>query len=93
MSEPSPMPVKLPPYVYEDRDRYGRARFYFKRSRRHRKIRIKEKSGTEGFARRYHELLRESETGAYRATPHDAPKPGTFRWLCIEHTVRPLESH
>jgi integrase len=83
------MVAKLPPYVYEDRDRYGRARLYFKRSRRHRKVRIKEKPGTEGFAQRYHELLRESENGAYRATPHDAPKPGTFRWLCIEHFKSP----
>src|SRR5262249_18516618 len=47
------------------------------------------KPGTEGFARCYHELFRESENGAYRVTPHDAPKAGTFRWLCVEHFKSP----
>src|SRR5688572_1450994 len=84
MSEASPMLVELP-YVYPDKDRYGRVRYYFKRARGHRKIRIRERPGTVAFARRYDELLKQSEAGAFKATPRDAPVPGTFRWLCIQY--------
>src|SRR5262249_13843083 len=58
---------------------------YFKRSRGHKKVRIRERPGTVAFARRYHELLAQCESGGHRLTAHNAPKPGTFRWLCVEH--------
>jgi integrase len=77
--------VRYPPYVYADKDRYGRERAYFKRSRSHKKVRIRERPGTEAFARRYHELLAQTEGGAHRLEAHGAPKRGTFRWLCVEH--------
>ena len=72
-------------YVYEDVDRWGNVRLYFWRGRGYRKARIVERPGSEEFDHRYHELLRECDTGRLRVTPRDGPAAGTFRWLCIEH--------
>jgi len=72
-------------YVYEDVDRHGNVRIYFWRGKGHRKVRISERPGTEEFDRRYHELLKQGEAGGFKPAPRDAPKHGTFRWLCIEH--------
>ena len=68
-------------YVYEDVDRWGNVRLYFWRGKGHKKIRLTEKPGTEAFDRRYHELLRASETGELKPPPSTAPIPGTLRWL------------
>ncbi|MDQ8700581.1 tyrosine-type recombinase/integrase [Hyphomicrobium sp. LHD-15] len=77
--------VKIP-YVHEDVDRHGNVRIYFWRKGQ-RKIRIREAPGTEGFEKRYRELLAESEAG--KLAPSDSAPgriaPGTWRWLCVEY--------
>ena len=72
-------------YLYEDVDRYGNVRTYFWRGKGHRKIRIREKRGTEEFDKRYHELMREGAAAAQKIPPRDVLKPGTLRWLCAEY--------
>jgi integrase len=69
-------------YVYEDVDRRGRVRIYFWRGKGHRKNRIHEQIGTEAFDARYHELARQAAAGELKPPPREAPKIGTFRWLC-----------
>jgi hypothetical protein len=63
--------------VYEDVDRWGNVRVYFWRGRRQRKFRCAEKPGTD--------WLKQSEVGASKSEPRDAPVKGTFRWLATEH--------
>jgi integrase len=47
-------------------------------------VRIRESYGSPEFWRRYAELLAKAEAGELRATPRDAPTPGTWRWLCVQ---------
>lgn len=65
-------------YIYEDVDRHGNVRVYFKKSPGP-KVRIREPIGSEAFSQRYHELLDGK-------LPADAaaglrPTKGTLRWL------------
>jgi integrase len=74
-------------YVYEDVDRHGNVRIYFWR-KPGKKVRIREKFGSEPFMKRYHELLQASEAGQLSTSPDSARNliiPGTFRWLCIDY--------
>lgn len=75
-------------YVYEDVDRHGNVRIYFMRRKGARKVRIHEASGTEAFAKQYHELLRRSETGEFEiADDHTASKANTWRWLVGQYVA------
>ena len=68
------------PYLIRDRDRHDVTRYYVRRHGR--KIRIKEKPGTENFALAYGEALRALDPGA--ASHRDALKSasvGTLGWL------------
>lgn len=71
-------------HVVEETDRHGNLRYYF-RVRHGRRIRMPGEPGTEEFDKRYHELTRQHAAGELKALPRDAPTPGTFRWLCVEH--------
>ena len=53
------------PYVYEDVDRHGNVRLYFWRKGQ-RKVRIRERPGSDEFAAQYRVLLDASETGGPR---------------------------
>jgi integrase len=70
-------------FVHEDIDRHGNIRVYFWR-KGGRKVRIREKPGTEEFSKCYHELLKQSDAGklAPPAKIDLGPKLGTYRWLC-----------
>lgn len=69
-------------HVHEDVDRHGNVRLYFKR-RGQKKIRLREKPGTEAFAAEYKRALN-GETEA--STPAIVlATPGTWRWLCEQH--------
>ncbi len=77
-------------YVYEDVDRHGNVRLYFMRRKGAPKVRIHERPGTEEFSKRYHELLNAAETPESGPTPlTQRPKPGTYRWLCVEYLASP----
>lgn len=73
-------------YVYEDLDRHGNERFYFRRKGQ-RLVRIRHKPGTPEFVQLYEELLKQSEAGqlAPEAGVAGAPRPGTLRWLCVTY--------
>src|SRR5262249_13224058 len=60
-----------------------RGRIYF-RMRGCPWVRMKEPYGTPEFWRRYAELLAKAEAGELKASSRDAPKPGTWRWLCVQ---------
>jgi integrase len=67
------------PYLMSDRDRHGNDRLYVRRHRR--KIRIREKPGTEAFARSYADALQVLDRGLTdRAVLKGAPA-GTLGWL------------
>ncbi len=73
-------------YLYQDIDRHGNVRLYFRRKGQ-RKIRVREIPGTAEFQARYHELLSLSNAG--ELAPVEAvgkrPKPGTYHWLCVKY--------
>jgi integrase len=68
------------PYLISDRDRHGVVRYYV---RRHcKKIRIREKPGTEGFVAVYMEALRALDpVAAERRVAMTYAEVGTFGWL------------
>ena len=75
------------PYVYEDVDRHGNVRLYFWRKGQ-RKVRIRERPGTEEFSAQYGALLDASETGGLlprRSAASNILVHGTWRWLCIQY--------
>jgi integrase len=63
------------PHLVSDRDRHGNLRYYVRRHGR--KIRIREKWGTEAFALAYADALRASSASPLAS----AALPGTFGWL------------
>lgn len=69
------MPAK---YICRDR-----GMVYF-RKRGCPKVRIRESYGSPEFWKRYAELLAKAESGELKTPPRDAPKAGTWRWLCVE---------
>lgn len=71
-------------HLYLEVDRWGNTRVYFRAGRGPR-TRIRDPLGSEQFDQRYHELLRQHAAGELRKPPSDAPKTGTFKWLCIEY--------
>jgi integrase len=72
------------PYLIADRDRHGVTRYYVRRHGR--KVRVKEKLGTEAFALAYGEALRALDPGA--AKHREALKSasvGTLGWLAASY--------
>lgn len=72
------MPRKLPPFVYLETSRHGKAVYYFRRGKgqRHRLPEI----GAEGFDARYHEVLSQSEPE--KKAPSGA---GSLKWLITRY--------
>jgi integrase len=71
------------PYLMADRDRHGNSRLYVRRNGR--KIRIKEKLGTEAFAISYADALRELQEERGRNNTGGAAAAGTFGWLAARY--------
>lgn len=69
-------------YIYQDRDRHGNIRTYFKRRKGSKKIRLHAPMGTAAFEAEYQAAIIASETAA--PTPHKT-NPGTFRWLVMQY--------
>jgi len=74
------MPRRLPPGCYEDTDRHGNVRIYYRAKGNPKKTRIRGVPWTSGFM------------AAYEAAKDQAPPiqgkeitPGTWRWLCVRY--------
>ena len=72
-------------YVYFIPDRLGNARMYFWRGKGHPRIRLRERSGSPEFIRRYEELLRGDPTD----NCYHPPQRRTWRWLCTLYFASP----
>src|SRR5262245_2201878 len=68
------------PHIVEDVDRHGNVRIYFRRHGR--KVRIRERVGSEGFYRIYAELLPDRPEPV--AAIDEVAKSNTLRWLCVQ---------
>ena len=73
------MPRKPPSYILRDR-----GMVYF-RVRGLPKIRMREPDGSPEFLRRKAELIEKLKKGELKPQPAGAPKPGTWRWLCVQY--------
>jgi integrase len=70
------------PYLCKDRDRHGNVRYYFRRNGK--KTRIRARPGSTEFQAAYDALL--TSSGAMTVTENvEGPKPGTYRWLCMQY--------
>jgi integrase len=69
-------------YVCKDRDRHGNIRYYFRR--RGKKSRIRALPGSAEFQSAYEAMLA-SSARPIRSDHIEAPKPGTYRWLCMQY--------
>jgi integrase len=67
------------PYLMSDRDRHGNERLYVRRHGR--KIRIREKPGTDGFARSYADALQILDRGLVDRVVLKGAPAGTLGWL------------
>jgi integrase len=67
-------------YIVEDVDRHGNVRVYFRRNGR--KVRIRDRVGSDSFHKRYAQL----SEGEVELAPAIScgPKANTFRWLCTQ---------
>lgn len=80
-------------YVHRDVDRHGNLRLYFRRRKGERKLRIRATPGTPAFQSQYEAARALAEAGSLgHALPDDnsarsaaPPKPGTYRWLCVQY--------
>lgn len=70
--------IKLPPYVYRDKDRQGQTRYRFRRKGLP-SAQIKHEPNTAAFRERYNALMGDD------ATP--VPKQNSFEWLVKEYLV------
>jgi len=77
------MPKRLPPYVYEDTDRHGNVRAYFRRKGLP-KTRLKGIPWTPAFMEQYEKALNASARKTESALDHRG-KPNTWRWLCQQY--------
>ncbi|WP_069440746.1 site-specific integrase [Methyloceanibacter superfactus] len=72
-------------YISEDMDRHGNMRLYVRRNGR--KIRIRERWGTEGFVAAYNNALAETERPKFNPTVGGAALRGSLRWLLERYFV------
>jgi len=70
-------------YICEDRDRHGNLRLYVRRNGR--KIRIKERWGTDGFLDAYYAALTAIEQTKAKAERRLPAKSGSLRWLIEQY--------
>ena len=73
-------------YLYENVDRHGNVRLYFRRPEI--RVRLREKPFSEEFWAKYYELLRLYESGGLcrpGASRSLQPSAGSWRWLCVQY--------
>jgi len=75
-------PTQVADYLMSDRDRHGNSRLYVRRHGR--KVRVREKLGTEAFAQAYADALRALEPSANRETFKHA-SAGTLGWVAANY--------
>ena len=74
------MPRRLPPGCYEDRDRHGNVRIYYRAPGRPKKTRIRGVPWTPEFMGAY-----ETAKDQVAPLPGKGITPGTWRWLCVRY--------
>ena len=75
--------IRIYRYVFEDVDRHGNVRVYFRRRKGQQRIRLREIPGTEAFDKEYQRAFRgETIRPAARRKPVE---PASFRWLCQQY--------
>lgn len=92
-------------YVYRDEDRHFNERFYFWRGKGYRKIRIRQRPGTDDFRKAYDAAAALDTLIAAPGSPAPAegapategssvaslPRQGTYRWLCSRYMAECAE--
>jgi hypothetical protein len=72
--------IRIYRFVFEEVDRHGNVRIYFRRKVGQHRVRLRETPGTEAFDKEYQRAFR-GET--QQASPARKPaQPASFRWLC-----------
>lgn len=66
-------------YLIKDQDRHGNVRYYV-RVPGQKKVRIREKPGSQEFLGAYREAM-----AGVEKSPSSAIKPNSFRWLCVQY--------
>lgn len=74
------MPHKIPPYVQVETTRHGRRVYYFRRSRKDKRIRLPD-LGTDAFRPAYEAALK----GEALASPRNEPAAQTFAWAVLRY--------
>ena len=74
------MPRRLPPGCYEDTDRHGNVRIYYRARGRPKKTRIRGVPWTPVFMAAYEEAK-----GEVMPQERKGITPGTWRWLCVRY--------
>jgi integrase len=74
------MPRRLPPGCYEDRDRHGNVRIYYRAKGRPKKTRIRGVPWTPPFMAAYGTAMGEAVP-----TQGKGITPGTWRWMCVRY--------
>ena len=74
-------------YVLTDRDRHGTRRYYYRRRKGEPKIRLQGQPGTTAFQASYEaaRVAAEAPLVDEESNRLSAPRPGTYRWLCVEY--------
>lgn len=70
-------------YLSDDWDRHDNHRIYVRKNGR--KIRLREKPGTDEFLHEYREALKATAAPVMQEQKFAPPAPGSFRWACIEY--------
>lgn len=68
-------------YVFEDVDRHGNVRIYFRKGRKSQKIRLREPLGSAGFLAEYRRALTGEAPATKQSLRTISGKQGTFGWL------------
>src|SRR5258708_34534293 len=72
-------------YYYEDTDRHGNVRRYFRKriqcTKKYRKVRIRAELGTEEFHRQFATALKGAKAQPTRSTGAEKTLPNSLRWL------------
>lgn len=72
--------VRTYKHLYEEMDRHGNVRIYYRKSRRGNRIRMRERPGTQAFEAEYKRAQANSANSANSAKS-TGPIPGSIRWL------------
>ena len=79
--------IRIYRYLFEEVDRHGNVRVYFRRRVGERRIRMHETPGTATFDDEYKRAFRGEAIRSPMQTKHKRAEPASFRWLCEQYYV------